>query len=178
MRDEPPASAIGLGGRQSRTGPEFGHIFDHHAVTYTYKSGVKLFHTCRQQNGAKTETTDRVFGSDGVAEITSQFSPRAHTISGKKKWAGPTKPAEPDDMYQNEHNELFRSIRSGKVINDGEWMTKSTLMAIMGRMATYTGQEITWDMAMNSAENLLPNKLEPGPLATPPVARPGITKFS
>jgi myo-inositol 2-dehydrogenase/D-chiro-inositol 1-dehydrogenase len=177
MQDQPPESCIGLGGRQSRTGPEFGHIFDHHVVTYKYKDGVKLFHSCRQQNGAKTETADYVFGTDGMAEITAQFTPRAHKITGKKPWSGPARPTTRDDMYQNEHDELFRSIRSGKVINDGEWMTKSTLMAIMGRMATYTGQEITWDMAMNSKEDLFPQKLELGPLPTPPVAKPGITKF-
>jgi hypothetical protein len=81
-------------------------------------------------------------------------------------------------MYQNEHNELFASIRSGKPINDGERMAKSTLMAILGRMATYTGKVITWDMAMNSKEDLSPPKYEWCALPTPEVARPGITKFS
>ena len=80
-------------------------------------------------------------------------------------------------MYQNEHDELFATIRSGKPINNGEWMAKSTLMAIMGRMATYTGQLITWDMAMNSREDLTPPAYEMGSLPVPPVARPGVTKF-
>ena len=79
-------------------------------------------------------------------------------------------------MYQKEHNELFASIRAGKPINNGEYMTKSTLMAIMGRMATYTGQVITWDQALNS-HDLTPAKLEFGPLAVPEVARPGVTKL-
>ena len=60
-------------------------------------------------------------------------------------------------MYQIEHNELFASIRSGEPINDGEWMAQSTLMGIMGRMAAYTGQEITWEQAMNSQEKLVPD---------------------
>jgi len=80
-------------------------------------------------------------------------------------------------MYQNEHNELIASIRGGKPINNGDYMTKSTLMAIMGRMATYTGQVITWEQALNSKENLSPAKYVFGPLPTPAVARPGITKF-
>ncbi len=80
-------------------------------------------------------------------------------------------------MYQNEHNELIASIRSGKPINNGDYMTKSTLMAIMGRMATYTGQVITWEQAWNSTEDLTPPKYEFGPLPVPPVARPGVTKF-
>jgi len=81
-------------------------------------------------------------------------------------------------MYQIEHNELIASIRAGKPINNGDYMTKSTLMAIMGRMATYTGQVITWDMAMHSQEDLTPPKYELGPLPMPAVARPGITKFA
>ena len=81
-------------------------------------------------------------------------------------------------MYQVEHDELFASIRSGKPINNGEYMSKSTLLAIMGRMAAYTGKVITWEMAMNSQEDLTPPKYEFGPLPMPAVAVPGVTKFS
>jgi hypothetical protein len=80
-------------------------------------------------------------------------------------------------MYQNEHNELFASIRSGKPINDGVRMAQSTLMAIMGRMAAYTGQEITWEAALNSREDLTPPRYELGDLPVAPVALPGVTKF-
>ena len=77
-------------------------------------------------------------------------------------------------MYQAEHDELFASIRSGKPINNGEYMCQSTLMAIMGRMASYTGQNITWDMAMNSQEDLTPPKYDWDiELPVPPVARTG-----
>jgi hypothetical protein len=82
-------------------------------------------------------------------------------------------------MYQVEHNELFASIRSGNPINDGEWMAKSTLMAIMGRMACYTGQAVTWEQALNSQENLSPAAYRWD--AAPPaaaVARPGETRLS
>jgi hypothetical protein len=80
-------------------------------------------------------------------------------------------------MYQTEHDELFASIRAGKPINNGEYMTRSTLLAIMGRMAAYTGQKITWDMAMNSKGRLGPDKYEWGPLRFDPVAMPGKTAF-
>jgi hypothetical protein len=80
-------------------------------------------------------------------------------------------------MYQQEHNELVASIRAGTPINNGDYMVKSTLMAIMGRLATYTGQVITWDKLLNSKEDLTPAKYEFGPLPTPLVARPGVTKF-
>jgi hypothetical protein len=81
-------------------------------------------------------------------------------------------------MYQNEHNELFASIRNGRPINNGDYMAKSTLMAILGRMASYTGQVITWEQALNSREDLSPPRYEWGSLPVAPVARPGITQFS
>ena len=80
-------------------------------------------------------------------------------------------------MYQNEHKELIAGIRSGKPINNGNYMTKSTLMAIMGRMATYTGKVITWDMALNSKQDLRPPKYEFGSLPVAAVAKPGSTPF-
>ena len=81
-------------------------------------------------------------------------------------------------MYDQEHTELFASIRAGKPINNGHYMSYSTLLAIMGRMATYTGQEITWEMAMNSQEDLTPARYEWGDIKVPEVAMPGKTKFS
>jgi hypothetical protein len=82
-------------------------------------------------------------------------------------------------MYQTEHDELFASIRNGQPINNGEYMAKSTLLAIMARMAAYTGQVITWDMAFNSKEDLTPPSYSwDQPMPVPPVARPGVTKFS
>ena len=84
---------------------------------------------------------------------------------------------EPKNLYQVEHDELFASIRNGKPINNGEYMAKSSLLAIMGRMATYTGREITWDMAWNSQEDLTPPQYEWGEIAAPGVAVPGITEF-
>jgi myo-inositol 2-dehydrogenase / D-chiro-inositol 1-dehydrogenase len=81
-------------------------------------------------------------------------------------------------MYQAEHDAFFASIRQNKPINDGHRMATSTMLAIMGRMAAYTGQQITWDQAMNSQERLFPEKLDwNGSHDVPPIARPGITKF-
>jgi predicted dehydrogenase len=169
MQDQNPIRATGTGGRQVRTGPEFGHIFDHHAVVYEYPHGVKLFAYCRQQAGCANDINDYVLGTKGTCDVMK------HAISGEHKWRykGPE-----EDMYQNEHNELFASIRSGKPINNGDYMTKSTLLAIMGRMATYTGQVITWEMALNSKDDLTPPKYEFGPLAVAPVAMPGVTKYA
>ncbi|MBL8799981.1 MAG: Gfo/Idh/MocA family oxidoreductase [Planctomycetia bacterium] len=171
MKDEPPVKAVGLGGRQVRTDPRFGHIFDHHSVVYEWGNGVKLFANCRQMANCVNDVTDHVMGTKANCDVMK------HTIhvNGKPVWKFQGPPGV--NMYQNEHNELFASIRQGKPINDGEWMAKSTLLAIMGRMATYTGQQITWQQALSSKENLTPAKYEFGPLSVPDVARPGITKF-
>jgi myo-inositol 2-dehydrogenase/D-chiro-inositol 1-dehydrogenase len=119
-----------------------------------------------------TDNSDYVMGATGVGRIqgwTGVF------IKGKENWRykGPK-----TDMYQIEHNELFASIRSGQPINDGEWMAHSTLMAIMGRMAAYTGQEITWEQAANSQEKLVPDQLDwKMKLDFPSAAMPGVTKL-
>lgn len=172
MGDKPPVKAFGLGGRQVRTEPMFGHIFDHHAVCYEWANGVKLFSYTRQQDHTHKEIADFVMGTEGTAELMR------HSITGKKPWKlGRTAGA--DDMYQNEHNALFASIRAGKPINNGEYMTQSTLIAIMGRMATYTGGLITWDNVINSKEDLSPPKYDWGlTLPMPPVAMPGKTKLA
>ena len=81
------------------------------------------------------------------------------------------------NMYQVEHNELFASIRSGKPINNGLYMSNSSMLAILGRMTTYTGKTLSWDQAMASKEDLSPAKYEWGSLATPKVAIPGATEF-
>ena len=139
-------------------------------VVYEWADGLKLFAYCRQQDGCASEVSDFVIGTKGTAEIMK------HQITGENPWKSKIDPRQ-DDMYQNEHDELFASIRKGEPINNGDYMTKSTLLAIMGRMSTYTGQVITWEMALNSKEDLTPAKYEFGDIATPPVAHPGVTKF-
>ncbi len=169
MKDEPPVKAFGLGGRQVRVQPEFGQIFDHHAVVYEYANGVKLFAYTRQQAGCSVDVSDYVMGTKGTADVMH------HEIKGADKWRYR---GEKPNMYQVEHDELFASIRSGNPIDNSLYMARSSMMAIMGRMATYTGQTITWDQAMNSKEDLTPPKYEWGPLAVAPVAMPGITQFA
>ncbi|HWG47782.1 MAG TPA: Gfo/Idh/MocA family oxidoreductase [Gemmataceae bacterium] len=179
MRDEYPISAVGCGGRQVRTEPVYGNIFDHHTVVYEYPKGVKLFAACRQQPGCPSDVSDHIMGTKGTCHIeTGPFEGKIVSVPGAEKlWSSRSIKHKNDNMYQNEHDELFASIRAGKPINNGEWMAKSSLMAIMGRMATYTGQVIAWDKALNSKEDLTPPAYELGSLPVGPVARPGITKF-
>lgn len=175
MGDKPPLKCIGHGGRQVRSGEDYGNIFDHFSLVYDYP-GVRAFHHSRQINLTAASNTDTFFGSEGVCEINGssrQFVLKDH--KGEVKWR-----YRPDkaDMYQVEHDEFFASIRAGHPLNDGDRMVSSTLLAIMGRMATYTGQEITWEMALQSKESLVPAQLDwDMQLPVAPVALPGITQF-
>jgi predicted dehydrogenase len=178
MGDRYPVKAVGLGGRQVRTEPVYGHIFDHHSVVYEYEGGVKLFSNCRQQGGCAHDVSDHIFGTRGTCDIDAMRSLFSIKADGKKWRYRPARGYRDRGMYQNEHDALIASIRSGKPINNGEYMTRSSLMAILGRMATYTGQVITWEQALNSEENLAPARYEFGELKVPPVARPGETKFA
>ena len=172
MGDQYPVKAIGMGGREVRKGPEFGNIFDHHSVVYDYASGARLISNTRQIEGCKSDISVTILGSKGTAHLTERRNGVRISAQGEWGYSGEEK-----NLYQVEHDELFASIRAGKTINNGEYMAKSTLLAIMGRMATYTGQEITWDMAWNSKEDLTPPQYEWGDLATPEVAVPGVTRY-
>jgi predicted dehydrogenase len=170
VKNEYPVRAVGLGGRQVRTDPMYGNIYDHHSVVYEYADGSKLFSQCRQQSKCKNDMSSFALGTRGTAEVSERrleiFGPSAWKYGGRD-----------NNIYQTEHDELFASIRSGTPINNGEYMAYSTLVAILGRMVTYTGQQITWEQALNSKEDLTPPRYEWGPLETPAVALPGITPF-
>ncbi len=173
MKDEYPVQAVGMGGRQVLTGPEYGHIYDHFSVVYEYANGAKLFSNTRQQPGCKNDMSANVQGTKGRAELAERK--KGLRIRNDADWLfnGPA-----NQMYQTEHDLLFASIRSARPINNGDYMAKSTLLAIMARMAAYTGQLVTWDMALNSKEDLTPPRYDwEVALPNPPVARPGETKF-
>ena len=174
--DKPPVKCIGHGGRQVRSGEDYGNIYDHFEIVYDYDYGARGFHFSRQINRAAAATADTFYGTEGICEINGslkQFVIKDPKGNVKWRYSG-----QPEDMYQAEHDEFFDSIRIGKPINDGPRMASSTLLAIMGRMAAYTGQEITWDMALNSKEELVPSQLDwDMKLPVAPVAMPGMTPF-
>lgn len=165
--DQHPLSAFGTGGRQQRIESRYGNIFDHHAVFYRYENEVPVYFMCRQQDGTRPRVRDIVRGTKGRAEIGEN----RQRIVGETKWRfrGPRK-----SMFVAEHEALFRSIREGKAINDGKFAANSTLISIMGRMASYTGQEITWDMVMATNDHLGPSEYVWGDVALEPVAIPGV----
>ncbi|MFT4566534.1 MAG: myo-inositol 2-dehydrogenase/D-chiro-inositol 1-dehydrogenase [Saprospiraceae bacterium] len=175
LGDRMPLSASGSGGRQSRVEEQYGNIFDHFSIMYDYGDGVRGHHVSRQQKGTSRAYGVDVMGTGGRCEI-DVF--KKHTITNKDgewNWDG-----KKSNMYQNEHNTLFASIRAGNPFNDGQRMAESTMLGIMGRMVAYTGKTLTYDEALASEEILGPpiediNWDMDYPLA--PVAQPGITKF-
>jgi predicted dehydrogenase len=175
MKEQYPVKAVGMGGRQVLTGTEYGDIYDHFSVVYEYADGARLISNCRQQPGCMNDMSVRVLGTKGRALFQERKNGlRIESNAGSWHYSGPS-----NDIYQSEHDEFFASIRGGRPINNGEYMAKSTLLAIMGRMAAYTGQEITWEMALNSRENLSPDHYQWN--GAPPVARiaiPGQTPFA
>ncbi len=168
--DKPPARCFGLGGRQVRTEEKWGNIYDHFAVCYEWDSGVKTFAYTRQIPDCANETEDYVMGTKGRAKILAN---QVQGEAGQWKYSGP-KPS----MYDVEHQELFAGIRKGEHINNGEYMSYSTLMAIMGREACYTGEVITLEEAMASDMRLGPTEYAFGDVEIPAVAMPGKTRFA
>ena len=178
MKDEMPARAWATGGRQQRVDPAFGHIWDHFAVVYEWENGARAHLYCRQQDGVQTGVTDHFIGTKGVCDMTSgqAYAIRQH---GEKdsSWKFSI-PKNAPGMYQVEHDELFASIRDGKPLNAGQRVPNSAMLAVLGRMAAYTGQVITWKDAINSKEDTFPKDLDlKAAMPTPPVAVPGKTKF-
>ena len=168
--DVMPASCVAVGGRVIPA--EGGNIYDHFSVQYLWEDGFRGCVANRQIVGCHNENADYILGAEGQCTIGKGPFPR---IQGKENWMFR---GEKYDMYQKEHDEMFASIRRNKPINNGHRMTTSTLMGIMGRMAAYTGQEVTWDEAMNSQENLFPENLTwDSSLEVRPRAQPGITKL-
>ena len=171
MKDEPPISCTSLGGLQSRLAPERGNIFDHHSVCYEYAGGVRVFFNCCQIEGVSGDVSTMVMGSKANCLVER---PTITDRAGESLWRyrGPK-----NTMHQTEHDELFAGLRAGKIINNTVYMARSSMLAIMGRMASYTAKKITWEQAMNSQENLSPARHEWCPLPTPTIAIPGATKF-
>lgn len=174
-----PVSAQGMGGRQIRTGKDHGEIFDHHFVEYTYASGAVIASQCRHQPGTMSRVNEVIQGTKGSIDTGSgEAKDLAGNINFKYKGENP-------NPYQVEHDRLFAAIRKGEVISDGENGAKSTLTAIMGRMATYTGQVITWEQALNADMQLMPDELtwHDNPPTMPddkgryPIPTPGLTKI-
>lgn len=153
---EYPISAQGMGGRQVRNGKDHGEIFDHHFVEFTYPSGAVIASQCRHQPDTMRRVSEFFQGTKGTVST-------AGDNVDIKGWNGDTifehRGKEDPNPYEVEHVKLFESIRNGDVIANGENGAKSTMSAILGRMATYSGKVVKWDEAMASNLALVPDQL-------------------
>jgi len=164
-----PVAAHGMGGRQVRTEPKYGNIFDHFAVEYEYANGVHALSECRQIDGCEGRVEEVLVGTKGTATSRPGFA----VIEGKSPWRFSETNGNP---YVQEHADLIASIRGdGPYLNEGRRVGESTLTAIMGRMSAYTGKAVSWEFAQTSALDLSPAKYEFGDLPVRPVPVPGRT---
>src|SRR5690606_8553950 len=151
---EYPISAQGMGGRLVRTGPEHGEIFDHHFVEFKYPSGAIISSQCRHQPGTWSKVGEDFQGTKGIVDTNDAGAAKIVGYDNEDifSYRGRNDP----NPYQQEHDELFKSIRNKGVISDTENGAYSTMTAIMGRMATYSGQVINWDEALKSDLQIMP----------------------
>ena len=164
----PPVKAVGMGGRQVRTDPQYGDVYDHFSVEYEYPNGARVLSMCRQIEGTSARVSERLVGTKGIANPNG-------TIEGKKpfKYEPPEEAVNP---YVQEHVDLIAGIRNGKPLNEGRHVAESTLTAIMGRMSAYTGRELSWSWVMNASKlDLTPPAYEMGDLPVGPIPTPGQT---
>lgn len=144
-----PVKAIGMGGRQQRTDKKFGEIFDHHHVEFEYADGMVLNSQCQHFEGCANNVSELLIGTKGKATEGKILDYKGNTIWKHRDQEDP-------DPYQVEHDVLFDAIINNKSINDAERGARSTMTAILGRMATYSGQAISWDDAFNSTMSIMP----------------------
>lgn len=185
MGDIAPVRVTGTGGRQKRTDPKYGNVYDHFGISYEYANGTKAYFFCRQQSGTSPSYAVELTGTDGRCIVDCRTG--QHQITGRNPWKyeDVTKFTEAESyqktqvrsMYQQEHDELFASIRNNTPMNDGEWMTRSNLLALAGRMAGYTGETISYEQALASMDVLFPGNISWNTQYDIPIAIPGVTKF-
>ncbi len=143
-----PIKANGMGGREVRRGQDHGEIFDHHAVEYTYEDGSTMLSQCRHIRGCWSIVDEFAHGTRGSARVSG---PIKFNDGTQWKYSGPN-----PNPYEQEHEDLFAAIRNGEPFNEGDYGAHSTMTAILGRLATYSGKVITWDEAINSSVDLSP----------------------
>jgi len=145
-----PIKAEGIGGRTLRNGPDHGQIYDHHYVEYTYADGTKMASQCRHWDKSPGNVSEHVHGIKGYADLSAYRI----TYRDGKTWSYPKRGEK--NPYQVEHDDFFKAIRDNKPYNEADNGIDSTATAILGRMATYSGQEVSWEQCVNSQLDLHP----------------------
>jgi myo-inositol 2-dehydrogenase/D-chiro-inositol 1-dehydrogenase len=174
-----PVRAQGQGGRLVRTGPDHGQIYDHHFVELEYEGGARVLSQCRHIPGCMNRVSEAFHGTSGTAPRPGVLvSGSGHTLFEHDDEGDP-------NPYQVEHDELFAAIAAGEYAHDdAELGATATMTAILGRMATYSGQVVEWDEALASDLSLMPDRYAwdaPPPVVPDeegryPVPVPGVTR--
>jgi predicted dehydrogenase len=165
MREASPVRAWGMGGRSTLRGEIYGNVFDHHAVVYEFANGVRIYAYCRTIDNCYNENSSLLLGTKGRCDLLRL------RITGETNWQHPGATSK-NPAYDLEHVALFEAIRSGKPVNNGDYMVASTLTAVMGQIACYSGKEVTWDQVSASDFYYPPKPEEVRPGIEPPV-KPG-----
>ncbi len=176
VKKGPPVKARAMGGREITSSPDDGEIYDHFACEFDYADGTTCFSYCRHQPGCWNSVSEHVQGTKGRADVGG------HKILGDNQWR--YKAENPKDPYQQEHDDLFAAIRENREFSEIEFGASSTMTAILGRMAAYSGKELDYDAALNSKISLVPTSfawdaaplVKPGPDGYYPKAIPGKTQ--
>ena len=160
-----PVSCVGHGGREVRKAPKYlphgsGNIFDHHYVEYRYADGSTMLSTCRQIPNCWNSVTEIVTGTKGRGEV-AWLQP-----TGEGRWSFRGQNRNP---YEQEHVNQSEAMRKGERLHDGWHAATSSMIAVMGRMSTYSGREITWDDAVAKGKSLFPYDVEWTVNTVPPV---------
>jgi len=163
LRGAEPIKCHGMGGRSTIRGEQVGDVFDHHAVVYEFPEQVPVYAYCRTIPKCFNQYSSVAYGTKGSCSIMDM------RISGENTWSydGPKQRA-----HFNEHVEMYKALRAGKRINNGDYMARSTLIAIMGQIACYSGKEITWEQISKSDFCFLPKPEDVRADMQPP-AKPG-----
>jgi predicted dehydrogenase len=154
-----PVKARSMGGREITNSPDDGEIYDHFACEFEYEDGSICYSYCRHQPGCWNSVSEHVVGTKGRADVSG------HKIFGDNQWRFKAEGAK--DPYQQEHDDLFAAIRNNTPYNEAFNGADSSMTAILGRMAAYSGKELDWKAALNSSIELIPKNLawdaDPGP---------------
>jgi myo-inositol 2-dehydrogenase / D-chiro-inositol 1-dehydrogenase len=180
MKNTAPVRAYGMGGRSTLKGEVYGNVFDHHAVVYEFADGVRIYAYCRTIDNCYNENSSLILGTKGRCDLLRL------TITGETNWKRSGESKNP--AYDLEHVALFNAIRSGKAINNGDYMARSTLITLMGQFSCYSGKQVTWDQIANSNYTHLPRPedvradmeppVRPDPDGSyPPAYTPGISQL-
>ncbi|MCC7157133.1 MAG: Gfo/Idh/MocA family oxidoreductase [Bryobacterales bacterium] len=165
LHNAAPLRAYGMGGRSTLKGEVYGDVFDHHAVVYDFAGGVRVYAYCRTIDNCYNENSSLILGSKGRCDLLKL------SITGETNWKSASPPSK-NNAYDLEHVALFESIRSGKPLNNGDYMVRSTLITLMGQFSCYSGKEVAWDQISNSNYAHLPRPEDVRAAMDPPV-RPG-----